>query len=186
MVRNIRPIQIYNLFRKIDDSLQILADEEVKDFVAINFSEYFKSTRDEQNLRKVDKSLYIFVTTPNEVEKYMQSNSSDNCIHCYNVNILNLFDSELQLTNTKPMIKTKLLSELKEFKVQTILFLDYKKRNDSKIFHSSTKLSASDSDIDEAFKFMHQIIMTKIKNYSSKDWVVLDAIIKHNIMIFEC
>ena len=106
MVRNIRPIQIYDLFRKIDDSLQILTDEEVKDFVAINFSEYFKSTRDEQNLRKVDKLLYIFLTTSDEVEKYTQSNSSDNCIHCYNVDILNLFDPELQLTNTKPMIKT--------------------------------------------------------------------------------
>ena len=41
----------------------------MKDFVALNFSEYFKSIRDEQNLRKVAKSLYIFVTTPDEVEK---------------------------------------------------------------------------------------------------------------------
>ena len=38
------------------------------------------------------------------------------------------------------MIKHKLeelLSELKKFKVQTVLVLDYKKRNDCKIFHSS-------------------------------------------------
>ena len=59
------------------------------------------------------------------------------------------------------MIKNKLkelLSELKKFKVQTILVLDYKKRNDRKIFHSSAKLIASDSDIDEAFKSMHQSI----------------------------
>ena len=52
------------------------------------------------------------------------------------------------------MIKHKLeelLSELKKFKVQTVLVLDYKKRNDCKIFHSSAKLFASDSDIDEAF-----------------------------------
>ena len=52
------------------------------------------------------------------------------------------------------MIKHKLeelLSELKKFKVQTVLVLDYKKRNDCKIFHSSAKLIASDSDIDEAF-----------------------------------
>ena len=41
------------------------------------------------------------------------------------------------------------LSQLKKFKVQTILVLDYKKRNDCKIIHSSTKLIASDSDIDE-------------------------------------
>ena len=47
---------------KIDLYLEIFTDEEVKDFVAINFSEYFKSTREEQNLRKVTKSLYTFLT----------------------------------------------------------------------------------------------------------------------------
>ena len=41
---------------KIDDYLEILTDERVKDFVGINFSE---SIREEQNLRKVAKSLYI-------------------------------------------------------------------------------------------------------------------------------
>ena len=35
---------------KIDGYLKILTDEEVKDFLAINFSEYFKSIKDEQNL----------------------------------------------------------------------------------------------------------------------------------------
>ena len=65
---------------------------------------------------------------------------------------MNLFDRELWLINTKPVNKIKLkeqLSELKKFKVQTILVLDYKERNDCKIIHSSTKLIASDSDIDE-------------------------------------
>ena len=62
--------------------------------------------------------LYILLTTPNEEGKYakiMQSNSSNNCVHCYNIEILNLFDPELQLINTKPKIKKKsneLLSEL--------------------------------------------------------------------------
>ena len=72
----------------------------------------------------------------------------------YNAEILNLFDPGLQLINTKPTIKHKLkelLSELKKFKVQTVLVLDYKKKNDCKTFHSSAKLIASDSDIDEAF-----------------------------------
>ena len=119
----------------------------------------------------------------------MQSNSSDCFIHCYDVEILNIFDSELQLVNTKPMIKSKLkelVNELKKFKVQTILALDYKERNDHKIFHSSAKLIVSDSGIDEAFKFIHQSIMTKLKNYACKDWIVLDVIIKHSIKIFEC
>ena len=67
---------------KIDDNLKILTDDEVKDFVAINFSEYFKFTREklysklneEQNLRKVAKLLYIFLTTPDEIEKYANMN----------------------------------------------------------------------------------------------------------------
>ena len=60
-------------------------------------------------------------------------------MHCYNIKILNLFPPELQLINTKPMIKNKLkefLSGLKKFKGKTILVLDYKKRNNYKIFHS--------------------------------------------------
>ena len=69
---------------KIDYYLEIVTDEEVKDFVAINFSEYFKSIKEEKNLRKVAKSLNIFLTTPDEVEKYVQSDSHDNCIHHYN------------------------------------------------------------------------------------------------------
>ena len=119
----------------------------------------------------------------------MQSNSSDTCIHRYNVEIFNIFDPELQLINSKPMIRNKLnkfLSELKKFRVETILVLAYKKRNDCKILHSSAKLIASDSDIDEAFKSMHHRIMTKIKNHASKDWIVLNVIIKHSIKIFEC
>ena len=101
---------------KIDDYLKILTDEEVNDFVAKNFSEYFKSISEEQNLRKVGKSFYIFLTTQDEV---VQSNSSENCINHYNVVTLNLFDPELQLTNTKPEIKNKLkalLNELKKFR----------------------------------------------------------------------
>ena len=120
---------------KINDYLEILTDEEVKDFVAIHFSE---SIREAQNLRKINKSLYIFLTTPVEVK----SNSSDNCVHYYNDEILNLFDPELQLINTKPVIKSKLkefLSNLKRFELS-----QYLKRNYHKVFHSSTKLIASE------------------------------------------
>ena len=61
---------------KIEDYLKILTDEEEKDFLAINFSEYFKSAKEklysklnkEQNLRKVTKLLNIFLTTIDEVE----------------------------------------------------------------------------------------------------------------------
>ena len=50
----------------------------------------------------------------------MQSSYSDNCICHYNIKILNLFDQELQLINTKLIIKnkfSKLLSDFKKFKV---------------------------------------------------------------------
>ena len=80
----------------------------------------------------------------------------------------------------------KLLSELKKLKVQTILILDHKKINNHKIFHSSSKIIAGESDIDEAFKSMHQSIMTRIKKFASEDWVVTERIVKHIIKIFEC
>ena len=91
----------------------------------------------------------------------MLTNSSDNFVHHYNVQILNVFYPEIQLSNTKSVIKNKLLSELKKFKVQTALILDYKKINVHKIFHSSAKLIASGLDIAEAFKSMLQSITTK-------------------------
>ena len=151
---------------KIDDYLKILSNDEVEDFVVINFREYFKCVREAENIRKFAKLLYIFLTTPDEVEKYVQSNSLNNFIHHYNVEILNLFYSKLQLIITKPESKNKLkelLREFKKFKVKTMLVLDYKKRNDHKIFHSCDKLIAGDSDIDETFKSMYQSIITKIK-----------------------
>ena len=42
---------------KIDCYLEILSDKEVWDLVAINFSEYFKSMTEKENLRKVVKWL---------------------------------------------------------------------------------------------------------------------------------
>ena len=33
---------------------------------------------------------------------------------------------------------------------------------------------------------MRQSIITKIKDYADKDWIVLDTIMKHSIKIFEC
>ena len=119
---------------KIGDYVKILTYDEVKDFVVINFGKYFKSSKENlcsklseaQNLRKVFELLYIFLTTPAEVEKdaeMMQSSSSDNCIYHCNVKVLYLLDPELQLINTKPIIKDRLkemLSDFKKFKVRAI------------------------------------------------------------------
>ena len=115
---------------KIGDSLKILTDDEVRDFAVMNFSVYIKFTRQkvyskqsgEQNFRKVAESLCLS-KIPDEVQKHvemMQSSYSDNCICHYNIKILNLFDQELQLINTKLIIKnkfSKLLSDFKKFKV---------------------------------------------------------------------
>ena len=59
-----------------------------------------------------------------------------------------------------------MLSELKKFKIY--LF---------------AKSITSDSDIKEAFKSMHESIITKIINYASEDCIALDEIIKHSIKI---
>ena len=104
----------------------------------------------------------------------MQSNPSDNCIHRYNVEILNIFDPELQLINTKGMIENKLkelISGLKKFKVQTIVVLDSKKRR---------------LVIQTLTTHLNQNIMIKIKIYACKDWIALDVIIKHSFKISEC
>ena len=79
-----------------------------------------------------------------------------------------------------------MLSELKKFKVETILALEYMKRNDHKTFHSSVKLIASDSTIDEAFISMYQSIITKIEKCASEGWIVFNIIISYSIKIFEC
>ena len=84
-------INIMLYIPKIDDYLEILTDEEVKHFVVIIFSEYFETIREEQNLRKLAKLLYIFLTTADEVEEYVDSNYSDNCVYHNNVEILIIF-----------------------------------------------------------------------------------------------
>ena len=48
--------------------------------------------------------------------KTIQPNSSGKDVPSYNIAILNPFDSELQLMNTKPIIKNKLKEFLSELK----------------------------------------------------------------------
>ena len=40
----------------------------MKDFVAINLLQHLESIREEQNIRKFAKSLYILLTTPDQLE----------------------------------------------------------------------------------------------------------------------
>ena len=105
--------------------------DKVKDLVVVNSIKYFKFAEEkmystlgeEQNFRKVVDLLYTFIATPDKLEKYFETSSFDNFICNYNVNTFNLFDPELQLINTKPIIKYKLkefLSDIKRFKVYSI------------------------------------------------------------------
>ena len=77
--------------------------------------DYLKILTDDKKL------LNHFISFSKHLVKYkkhvetMKLNSSDNLVHCYNIEIFNFSDPELQLINTKPMIKNKLnffLSEL--------------------------------------------------------------------------
>ena len=64
---------------KIGDYLKILTGDEVKDFVVNNFDEYFKSLKEKlysqlcegQNIKKIAKSLYIFLTTPDKAKNIL-------------------------------------------------------------------------------------------------------------------
>ena len=53
----------------INGYVTLLTDEKVKNFVATNFSECFTSIWEEENLRKVNKSPFIFLATPNDVKE---------------------------------------------------------------------------------------------------------------------
>ena len=107
---------------KIGDYLKVVTNNEVKEFLVINFDEYFNSTREKLNFNQVRNIILERCGTSNEVHKYaeaMQLSSFDNCVCHYNTKIRNLFDANLQLINATPIIKNKsnkLLSELKSLK----------------------------------------------------------------------
>ena len=77
------------------------------------------------------------------------------------------------------------------FKVFLIKRLTYnislrvQEKNDFKIFHASAELIPIGSDIDEAFKSMHQSIMIKIKSSARENWIVVKTFVKHSITVFE-
>ena len=68
-------ISIMVYISKVGDYSKILTDDEMNDFVVINLGEYlnlWEKNIEEQNLKKVIELLYIFLTTPVEVEKYVE------------------------------------------------------------------------------------------------------------------
>ena len=71
-------------------------------------------------------------------------------------------ETDYQYTYVKKKLK-EFLNEFKKLNFRAISVLEYKKRNRYKIFHLSAKLTASDSDIDEAFQSLYRSNMTKNK-----------------------
>ena len=65
---------------EISDYLKFLTNDRVKDFLVINFHEYFKSKIEklcsklskQQNQKKIVKLLYIFLAAPDEVENTLR------------------------------------------------------------------------------------------------------------------
>ena len=55
----------------------------------------------------------------------------------------------------------------------------------NKIFHLIAKIIVNDSDIGRALRSMNQSIITRIKNFTSENWIV-KAIVEHDTKIFEC
>ena len=54
-----------------------------------------------------------------------------------------------------------------------------------RFFHLIVKLIANYSEGDKAFGSIHESIMTKIKRFLSKDWIV-KTIVEYGIKIFKC
>ena len=112
----------------------------------------------------------------------------------YNVEILNSFNSELQLKDTESAIKNKLkklLSELRGFKFMTTLVLMFKKiESKDKIkydhFYSSSKaeIIINESYIDDVFESIYTAIISNIQKSLGKcsSWII-DSVIYHTISI---
>ena len=87
-------------------------------------------------LDEVQKYVELIEKMP-EPKTMMLSRSSwsDNCVRVYSIKILNLLNPQLQLINTKSIIKNKvknLFGELKKFKLRKILVSQKLKIDDHK------------------------------------------------------
>ena len=112
----------------------------------------------------------------------------------YNVEILNSFNSEVQLKDAASAIKSKLielLTQLKDFKfVATLVLVSKKIANEDKTkydnFYSSSKaeIIITESDIEEFFQSIYTKIITNIQKSLGKysGWII-DSIADDTITI---
>ena len=112
----------------------------------------------------------------------------------YNFEILNSFNPELQLKDTKSAVKSKLielLSQLSGFKFVPTLALLFKKieskdKTNYDNFYSSSKaeIIINENNIDDVFKSIYTAIITNIQKSLGKGsgWII-DSVIDHTISI---
>ena len=130
--------------------------------------------------------------------KKCKNNKTSTCFKgspsTYNVEILNPFNTKLQLKYTESAIKSKLidlLTRLKGSKFVTRLVSVFKKiesedktKYDTFYSHSKSETIINESDIDDVFKSIYTIIISSIQKPMGKGlgWII-DSIIDHNISI---
>ena len=116
------------------------------------------------------------------------------CASTYNIDMLNSFNSELQLKTSESAIENKLkglLPELRGFKFVTALLLEFKETE----IHDATKYSTfhlnskaettiNGSNIDNAFKLIYGTIMPNIQKSLGKGLgCIIDSVVDHIIVI---
>ena len=112
----------------------------------------------------------------------------------YNVEILNSFNSELQLENIESSIRNKLidqLTELKWFKSVTTLALEFKKIECDDETKYSTSYSASkaetivnENDI-ELFIWINTVILNIQRSLKKSSGWIIDSVADHTINILK-
>ena len=130
------------------------------------------------------KNIYIYIKT--------RAHAFNGFASSYNVEILNYFNSELQLKATESAIKNKLkklLTELTGFKFVTVLVLMLKmiESKDKAKFNtfylnSKVEIIINESAINDVFQSIYATVMSNLQKYLGKvsGWIINSAF-HHNI-----
>ena len=114
----------------------------------------------------------------------------------YNVEILNSFNTELEIKDTESATKSKLINFLTQsigFKFVAILVLLFKKiesenktKYDTFYLNSEAQITISESDIDDLFQSIYTTIISNMQKSLGKGsgWII-DSVIDHTISISE-
>ena len=105
----------------------------------------------------------------------------------------NFFNTELQLKDTECAITNKLkklLTEFREIKLVTLVFVfkkiesDDKRKYDKFYSHSKTQTIINESDTDDVFESVYTTVMSNIQKSLGKGSIwIIDSVIEHNINI---